>query len=256
LPKTQDILNYLPSKILSEGEQRAIALADFLTEIQICKISGGLIFDDPVNSLDHERKAYIAKRLVKESIDRQVIILTHDISFLYDLISEAERLGLKEKEDLYCHWVKRSGNTIGVIDLNHKRRMELDYKKPTRAEEYLQKSQKEHDIQTQEDLVRQGFNCLRSTYEAFILHSLLDETVVRFDRQIKHKSVSRIFCPIDIGKKVSDKLEICSGFVDAHLAADQYQSQSPTPDRLKNEIEEFKLIEKDWKAKKDSAFSN
>lgn len=247
-----DILNHLPSKILSEGEQRAIALADFLTEVDICKISGGLIFDDPVNSLDHQRKAYIAKRLVKESHIRQIIILTHDISFFYDLTTEAEKEGFKHNENLYCHWINRIDNTIGVIDLNRKKRMESDYQKPTRAEEYLQRSLKEQDIQGIEDLVKQGFNCLRSTYEAFVLFSLLGDTVVRFDRQIKHKSVGKIYCPIDIGRKVSHKLELCSGFIDAHLAADLYQSQAPTPEKLQHEIEEFKIIQKDWKERMKS----
>ena len=35
-----------------------------------------------------------------------------------------------------------------------------------------------------------------------------------------------------------------------------YQSQNPTPDKLRKEIEDFRLIEKDWKDKKKNALGN
>lgn len=45
-----------PSDVLSEGEQNVCALADFLTETQLDPNNCGIILDDPVSSLDHERK--------------------------------------------------------------------------------------------------------------------------------------------------------------------------------------------------------
>ena len=45
-----------PAVILSEGEQKVIALADFISEMQLSEINRGIIFDDPVNSLDDGRK--------------------------------------------------------------------------------------------------------------------------------------------------------------------------------------------------------
>lgn len=45
-----------PMAILSEGEQRAIALASFLAEVKVGGGSGGIVFDDPVCSLDHRRR--------------------------------------------------------------------------------------------------------------------------------------------------------------------------------------------------------
>src|SRR5690606_1714122 len=61
-----------PEKILSEGEQRAIALADFLAEVNSNPANAGVVLDDPVTSQDHERKGLIAKRLVDEAGKRQV----------------------------------------------------------------------------------------------------------------------------------------------------------------------------------------
>ena len=41
-----------PDKILSEGEKRAVALADFLTEVALDTTSRSIILDDPVTSFD------------------------------------------------------------------------------------------------------------------------------------------------------------------------------------------------------------
>jgi hypothetical protein len=83
-----------PSEILSEGEQRAIAIASFLAEVRMNGGSGGIIFDDPVSSLDHKRRENVARRLALEGHNRQVIIFTHDIYFLCILVDESEKLGI------------------------------------------------------------------------------------------------------------------------------------------------------------------
>ena len=40
-----------------------------------------IVFDDPVLSLDHRWRKRVAKRLVEETKNRQVIVLTHDLVF-------------------------------------------------------------------------------------------------------------------------------------------------------------------------------
>ena len=50
LPQTPN-----PGDILSEGEQRAIAIGSFLAEIGLGGGKGGVVFDDPVSSLDRKR---------------------------------------------------------------------------------------------------------------------------------------------------------------------------------------------------------
>lgn len=74
------------NSILSEGEQKIIALSNFLAE---CTIDGRLntiIFDDPVTSLDMDCRDLIATKIVQLSQNRQIIVLTHDLSFLRLLI--------------------------------------------------------------------------------------------------------------------------------------------------------------------------
>jgi predicted ATPase len=101
-----------PSDILSEGEQTVSALADFLTEAQLDNNNSGIIFDDPVTSLDHKRSSTIALRLVQEASERQVIILTHDIIFLLELEYFAE----KNSMESHIVTMQKIGNTVGIID--------------------------------------------------------------------------------------------------------------------------------------------
>lgn len=59
-----------PGEILSEGEQRAIAIGSFLAEVGVSGGKGGIVFDDPVSSLDHRRRERVAKRLAAEAAQR------------------------------------------------------------------------------------------------------------------------------------------------------------------------------------------
>ncbi len=84
------VAGVVANSILSEGEQRAISLADFLTEVQMNPTSKGVFFDDPVTSQDHHRREKIAERLVELALQKQVIVFTHDIAFFIRLKIEAE----------------------------------------------------------------------------------------------------------------------------------------------------------------------
>ena len=54
-----------PSKILSEGEQKIISLADFLAEMKLSEITCGVIFDDPVTYLTMKEKSVLQNGLQK-----------------------------------------------------------------------------------------------------------------------------------------------------------------------------------------------
>ena len=63
-------------EVLSEGEHRCVALAAFMAELATAGNQSGIVFDDPVSSLDHMHREAVAKRLVDEASRRQVIVLT------------------------------------------------------------------------------------------------------------------------------------------------------------------------------------
>lgn len=92
---TQTTLTKITSQILSEGEQRALALAGFLTEVALTDGSGPIIVDDPVSSLDRERSALVAERIAREATTRQVIVFTHDIVFFNELCKAADGVGIE-----------------------------------------------------------------------------------------------------------------------------------------------------------------
>jgi energy-coupling factor transporter ATP-binding protein EcfA2 len=88
------VAGMVANSILSEGEQRAISLADFLTEVQMNPHNKGVFFDDPITSQDHHRREKIAERLVELASQKQVIIFTHDIAFFIRLKIFAETKGI------------------------------------------------------------------------------------------------------------------------------------------------------------------
>jgi energy-coupling factor transporter ATP-binding protein EcfA2 len=91
----QTTLTKVTSQILSEGEQRALALAGFLTEIALTEGSGPIVVDDPVSSLDRDRSAKVADRLAEEAGTRQVVVFTHDMVFFNELYRAADAAGIE-----------------------------------------------------------------------------------------------------------------------------------------------------------------
>lgn len=64
-------------EILSEGEQKGVALALFIAERRMEQVKNPIILDDPVNSLDHHITALLMERLVE--LGNQVVIFSHHI---------------------------------------------------------------------------------------------------------------------------------------------------------------------------------
>lgn len=104
--------NSFANKVLSEGEQRAISLADFITELRLNPNNTGMIFDDPTTSLDHQRRALIAKRLVELSKEKQIAVFTHDMVFLLNLTQLAEEAGIAT----VLQSMHRAGDNSGFIN--------------------------------------------------------------------------------------------------------------------------------------------
>ncbi len=81
-------------KVVSEGEQRCLSIAAFFAELSTADDLSGIVFDDPVSSLDYKWREGVARRLVEEAKTRQVMVFTHDIVFLLLLKQFSEDLGI------------------------------------------------------------------------------------------------------------------------------------------------------------------
>jgi energy-coupling factor transporter ATP-binding protein EcfA2 len=85
------------SEVLSEGESRIVCLASFLASVMGKPGSSPFIFDDPISSLDQDFEEKVIERLIDLSHDRQVIILTHRLSFIsiIDSITKQKKVPIR-----------------------------------------------------------------------------------------------------------------------------------------------------------------
>jgi hypothetical protein len=101
------------ARVLSEGEQRALGIACFFAEMKRIPGTHGIIVDDPVSSLDHQRLRKVAQRLVAEAATgRQVVIFTHHLVFSGGEISggRPQAAGFDDREPYQqARWPFRSG---------------------------------------------------------------------------------------------------------------------------------------------------
>ena len=79
------------SQILSEGQQKVLALADFLAEARMGGSSAPIVFDDPVNSLDHRRLKEVSNRIAALVPTCQVVVFTHDIWLATELLARFDK---------------------------------------------------------------------------------------------------------------------------------------------------------------------
>lgn len=110
-------------KVLSEGEQKGVALALFLAERRMQRTSTPIILDDPVNSLDHYITSNLMDRITQ--LGSQVIIFSHNILLQTSLMGlnclhlcgvNQRSSCLKNNQHLYAYKVISQGkNNKGVI---------------------------------------------------------------------------------------------------------------------------------------------
>jgi energy-coupling factor transporter ATP-binding protein EcfA2 len=223
------IRNRSPEDILSEGEQRAVALADFLTEVGLNQHNVGIILDDPVTSLDHDRKERIATRLVQEARRRQIIIFTHDMVFFAKLADAADRAD----EKLTTHWMQRSGENDlpGMVSLNDGPTTTPQYRNTNFAEDSLAKA-KVTSGSEQERLVRQGAAQLRRTVEEIVPQYLFKEVVRRWTDRVMVTSLKKVNWDNALVDELVEIFEACSAIMEGHSHTEAGTQAPPTPVKL------------------------
>lgn len=224
-----------PAAILSEGEQRAIAIASFLAELRLGKGRGGIVLDDPVSSLDHRRRWEVAERLARESLTRQVIVFTHDIYFLLILEQKAEEVGAT----LTKNYIRRTADGYGV----HSEELPFDVlgtkDRLGRLRQMLvavRKAAKEGDEEHQRQLTTKCYGQLRLGWERCIEEVLLNGAVQRFGEGVLTQRLKGVtvtdddYREIDAGMTKSSKFE-------HDAAAAVGRLPIPDPDELSGDIE-------------------
>jgi len=241
-----------PDIILSEGEQKAVALADFLTEVTVNPSSASIVLDDPVTSQDHERKGRIATRLVEVAKYRQVIVFTHDLPFLNQVLSHAE----KEALDYQAHWVDRDvqGNP-GQITHNDAPATNKFYDTAEKAKQQLSAAKKLTGS-AQVSAIRDGMGALRRTIEETIAKRLLKGVIPRWDDRVIVTGLRKVNWDEALVEELCVKYEALSGFIEGHSHTDEAAGAPPTVADLANSIDEVEKLIRDAKREKAKSGRN
>ena len=241
-----------PDKIFSEGEKRAVSIADFLAEVEVDLNCTSMVLDDPVTSFDLEWREKIAAILAKEATKRQVIVFTHDLAFLYHLIEAAEQ----ENVDILCHWIQRgwSDGVPGYVSIDNSPAIDKSFKKPTKVQQLFERAKNEKsDFSERERLLKDGFGALRTCYEAFIIFDLFNDVVERFSERISFGRLEQIVWDESIVQEVINKYEDLSLLMEGHLHSTRFAYKDLTPDILYSEIQRFTELKKQLKELKKKA---
>ena len=236
--------------ILSEGEQRAIAIGSFLAEMGLASGSNALVFDDPVSSLDHQRRQAVARRLVREADKRQIIIFTHDTVFLAGLLKAAEGSSLSPKV-AHLEWGEdHPGHVTAGLPFEHQGVQDrLD--KLEKEQRNLAPNWPQYPNESQRQEMRGAYSRLRATVERAIEEVVLNGAITRYDDWIRCGRLSDVVGFSQSEFKAIEKLhKTCCEFTDAHDHASSSDAGPPTPAGLLGHIEELKQVVSEIKARR------
>ena len=241
--KLQDSVTSVPIvDVLSEGEQRIIALAAFLADVTGKVESTPFIFDDPISSLDQDFEEKTIERLVQLAENRQVIVFTHRLSFLGIINDKANAL-----EQVHIRTEPWGSGEVGEIPLFAKKPdkalKSLQNERLVRAKKiYLQRGSEEYY-----PLAKAICSDFRILLERIVEFYLLADVVQRHRRAIN--TMGKIE---KLAKVTSKDCELIDAYmtkysVYEHSQSSELPSEIPTPEELDSDInkilswyEEFK----------------
>ena len=175
--------NAKPEHVFSEGERTAIALACFVAELGSESDTSGIIFDDPVTSLDHHIRSSIAQRLVGEAQTRQVIVFTHDLVFFRELLEYASL----EQVAAVVQCVNSFGDNVGVITSAPPWEASKVTDRIKVIDGYLKRAEqaeKDVDVTSYREALELFYKRLRETWERSIEELMFCDVVQRFERGV------------------------------------------------------------------------
>jgi energy-coupling factor transporter ATP-binding protein EcfA2 len=226
-------------KVVSEGEQRCLSIAAFFAELSTADDPSGIVFDDPVSSLDFEWRGEVARRLVQESKTRQVIVFTHDVVFLLALKQFAEQLGA---EVLDQH-VRRLHSGAGVCEeelpwvaLAVKKKIGV-VKNRWQAADALSRSGNQDAYEHEAKIL---YGLLREAWERGIEEVLLGGLVERYRPGIQTQQIRSIAdITTEDCQTVQAAMTKCSTWLMGHDKAPAARSPVPSSAELKADIDEL-----------------
>jgi hypothetical protein len=232
------------SEIASQGERRALALCFFLAELEVANDRGGIVLDDPVSSLDDERRTYIVDRLVREAAHRQVIVFTHDLPFVFELRARAKAA----ERPVHVQHIWRQGEDVGRID-QHPPFKAMDLKaRVGRLTDELQQMRANRPADSDEAWrqVDGFYKRLRSSWERAVEERLFGGVIERFERDVKTLRFRYIKATPDRINTVEAGKTGASRFV--HDDAFGAQVPMPSINEIVKDLEALRAFERETRA--------
>jgi|LSQX01.1.fsa_nt_gb energy-coupling factor transporter ATP-binding protein EcfA2 len=183
--------NIKVTEIMSEGEQKAIALVEFATDLKIRKNYCTTLFDDPVTSFDYKRAEKIAHMIYEISKDRQVIVFTHNIMFYYYLYNCCTKENNKENRFYKIDEYDRDNK--GLISISAEGRLENLNEITKKIKNYAQKINSKSCLGDElEQTLKATYSDIRTWCELIVEEGFLKNIIRRYEPNIMFKPVSRI----------------------------------------------------------------
>lgn len=227
------------SEVFSEGECRIIGLAGFMTELRYSRSRAGIVMDDPMSSLDHKYRAKVAKRLVSESLNRQVIVFTHDIAFLEQLNHYAPHSGANIQFRVLENTSSGTGTCSGTLPpygANLKTRVGYIRNLLQQNEKYwINRAEKEWR-EASEALVRE----LRKAWERAIEEVLFNDAVTRFERAIQTNRIREVSVEDEDWAAIENAMTELSR-LGPHDEPQEAQDEPPSPDDIKMFLSDLQI---------------
>ncbi len=227
------------ASILSDGEKRALALAFFLAEIATAESPGGIVLDDPVSSLDQERRQEIAKRVAAESAIRQVILFTHDLAFLFHVQAEAEAVGVEAN----VQHVWRDGENVGRTAPDAPFEASRVKERIAWLERTLQDMPKEGEFKSDDERrmhVSSWYRHLRDSWERAVEEIVFNETIQRFTPYVQTQRLQKVTITPEMLAELDAGMTNCSSRMHDQPAA----AGGGFPSRLemRDDLDSFKAF--------------
>ncbi|ENH7395527.1 AAA family ATPase [Vibrio vulnificus] len=234
--------------VASEGEQKCVALASFMAELTVDERKSAIIFDDPINSLDHKWRRRFANRIAEESLTRQIIVFTHDMSFL-KMLEEASD---EAKSELNIISIAKFGKTAGhpfpEPPWDAKNTLaRIGFLKNSLPQ--LKKLETSGDF-TYELHAKHTYNLMRETWERLVEEWLLRKVVERFARGVKTQSLKEIVDDITSNDNdiINAAMSKCSTYMYGHDNATGLAVDCPQYSEIEQDVTEldayFKALKK------------
>jgi len=235
-------LNAKIDLILSEGEHRCIALAGFLAELATEASNSAIVFDDPVTSLDHLWRECFAQRLAEEAASRQIIVFTHDIVFLHDLISLAEQ----QNAPLTIRFIRAKQQVCGYVTDELPWKAQKTLQRIDSLEKAARATQNDfsvHNDDQYEHAIYDVYDKLRATIERAIEEWFFRGVVLRYRDYVSLDNLHLVTGVTPNHCERAQKLfKRCCGITPAHDHALARNFSLPTPDDALADISDLRAL--------------